>query len=90
MEIKKGNKIRLSPLGYRRICQMVDESAGGSDTLENLILLCENCHEIYAHGDNERKYRVLFTDCRMDVGRMKAWNEAHKGEAERIYRRFKK
>ena len=58
--------------------------------MENLILLCENCHEIYAHGDNERKYRVLFTDCRMDVGRMKAWNEAHKGEAERIYRRFKK
>lgn len=114
-------RIRLTPEGYRKICEMVDEraspegyircewcgksvgrfhhhhirfrSAGGSDTLENLILLCENCHDIYAHGNTglkEQKYRMLFRDCRMDTGSIKEWNESHRAQAEEIYRKHRR
>lgn len=115
MEIQKEKRIRLTPTGYKKICQLVDKraspdgyircewcgksigrfhhhhirfrSAYGSDTLENLILLCENCHEIYAHGTNEKKYRMLFTDCRMEQGNIKEWNKIHRSEALKIYER---
>lgn len=118
MEIKKEERIRLKPEGYRKICEMVDRrasqdgyircewcgksvgrfhhhhirfrSAWGSDTLENLICLCENCHAIYAHGKKEKLYRKQFQDFRMNTGRIKEWNERHREEAEKIYERYRK
>lgn len=93
---------RASPEGYIR-CEWCGKSVGrmhhhhirfrsgyGSDTLDNLILLCENCHTMYAHGDHEKKYRILFLDCRMDTGPIKEWNEAHRTEAEEIYRIYRR
>lgn len=118
MEIKREERIRLTPNGYKKICELVDERASrdgwlrcewcgksvgrfhhhhirfrseyGSDTLENLICLCENCHSIYAHGVKSKKFRVLFTDCRMESGPIKEWNKAHEQEAEKIYTRFRR
>lgn len=114
--LEKERRIRLTPEGYRKICEMVDDraspdgfircewcgksigrfhhhhirfrSAWGSDTLENLILLCENCHSIYAHGRKEKLYRQEFVDCRMNVNPIKAWNEAHKEKAEGLYEKY--
>lgn len=98
---------RASPEGYIR-CEWCGKSvgrmhhhhirfrsAGGSDTLENLILLCENCHSIYAHGTTgmkEQKYRMLFRDCRMDDkdGYIYKWNKGHKEEAEKIYHKYRR
>lgn len=116
--IEKEKRIRLTPNGYRKICEMVDErasphgyircewcgksigrfhhhhirfrSAYGSDTLENLILLCENCHSIYAHGRKEKLYRKEFTDYRMNVGPIKEWNESHREKAEKIYESYRR
>ena len=118
MEIRREQRIRLKPEGYRRIGKLVFERASrdgyprcewcgksigalqchhirfrskyGSDTLENLILLCENCHEIYAHGAKEKKYRILFQDCRMNTGYIKQWNQDHQEQAEAIHKRYKK
>ena len=118
MQIKREERVRLKPVGYKKICELVDEraskdgyircewcgksvgrfhhhhirfrSAYGSDTLENLILLCENCHEIYAHGTKEKKFRLLFQDCRMSTGYIKQWNKDHQEQAQAIYKRYKK
>lgn len=35
-------------------------SQGGRDELSNLILLCNECHQTKAHGDQSRRYRELF------------------------------
>lgn len=93
---------RASPRGYPR-CEWCGKSVGrfhhhhirfrsayGSDTLENLIFLCENCHAIYAHGTNERKFKLLFQDCRMAIPPIKGWNERHKKEAQAIYKQYRR
>lgn len=117
-EIKREERIKLSPEGYKKVCEMVDERASpkgyircewcgksigrfhhhhirfrseyGSDTIDNLILLCENCHEIYAHGTKSKKFRILFKDCRMEVDPIKSWNREHEEEAAKIYKRFRR
>lgn len=93
---------RASPNGYPR-CEWCGKTMGifdhhhiifrsdrGSDTLENLILLCRNCHEIYGHGHKRQLYQKQFKDYRMDITPIKEWNENHQQEAEKIYRRYKK
>lgn len=118
MEIKREERIRLTPIGYKKICELVDKRASrdgylkcewcgksmgrfhhhhirfrssyGSDTLDNLICLCENCHSIYAHGDKSKKYKILFQDCRMETGYIKEWNRQHKDQAKDIYERYRK
>lgn len=118
MELKREERIRLTPEGYKKICELADERASrkgyiqcewcgksvgrfhhhhirfrseyGSDTLPNLIVLCENCHSIYAHGIKSKKFRVLFTDCRMAVDPIKAWNREHEKEAQEIYKRHRR
>lgn len=119
MEIKRQKRVILSPLGYRKICQLVDKRAsegcgyhrcewcgktigifhhhhihfrseGRLDTLENLILLCANCHEIYAHGHKKHLYQKMFIDCRMNQEPIRSWNRNHRAEAEKIYKKYRR
>lgn len=39
---------------------VIFRSAGGEDTIDNLVCLCPRCHTIYAHGDNELYWRCEF------------------------------
>lgn len=118
MKIDKEERIRLTPVGYKAICAMVDRRASrdgyprcewcgksigkmdhhhiryrseyGSDTLENLILLCRDCHDVYAHGKKKHLYQKDFIDCRMNAEPIKTWNIVHQNEAQAIYKRYAK
>lgn len=68
---------------------IVFRSKGRKDTIENLIYLCVDCHN-EAHGVREKAMEITFKDCRMDTSPIKDWNERHKEEAERIYKRYAK
>lgn len=62
-------------------------SAYGSDTVDNMILLCNSCHHIYAHGKKEDSYRSMFLDY-INSPKCKAFDAAHAREIERIYKRY--
>lgn len=65
-------------------------SAGGSDTLENLILLCDICHRDLAHGVKEKEYAKAFVKYRMHKNPMLDFNIKTKAEAMRIYENYKR
>lgn len=60
-------------------------SAYGSDTIDNLVLLCYKCHDIYAHGKKERLYASEFRDY-LDSQKCRDWEKDHAEEIEKIYR----
>lgn len=64
-------------------------SAWGSDTIDNLILLCYKCHDIYAHGEKEKGYQKVFEGY-TDSEHCKRFKEEHKEELERIYQMRRK
>lgn len=61
----------------------------GSDIEENLVLLCYRCHDIYAHGKNEKSYRAMFEEY-LHLERCEEWRKSHMEELLSIYRRYKK
>lgn len=67
---------------------IIFRSAYGSDTMNNLILLCEKCHHELAHGVEARKYRVLFSQRIADPIGL-AFNMRHKEEAIEIYQKYR-
>ncbi len=64
-------------------------SAYGSDTLENLILLCCDCHESKAHGSHSKSYRLAFQK-RVTEGTAAMFNALHGNEADAIYKKYRK
>lgn len=67
---------------------IIFRSAYGSDTLDNLILLCEKCHRELAHGAEAKRYRLLFA-CRITDHVGSAFNMRHEAEAMEIYRKYR-
>lgn len=65
-------------------------SAGGGDTLENLILLCDACHRDLAHGVKEKEYAVAFVDCRMHKKPILEFNIRAKARAMLICEKYRK
>ena len=65
-------------------------SAGGSDTIENLILLCDVCHRDLAHGVKEKEYAEAFVKYRMHKKPILDFNIKTKAEAVHIYEKYKK
>lgn len=65
-------------------------SAGGSDTLGNLILLCDICHRDLAHGVKEKEYAEKFIKYRMHKKPILDFNTQAKTEAVLIYEKYKK
>lgn len=65
-------------------------SAGGGDTLGNLILLCDVCHMDLAHGVKEKEYAEAFVTYRMHKKPILDFNIQAKAEAMRIYDKYKK
>ena len=65
-------------------------SAGGGDTLGNLILLCDVCHRDLAHGVKEKEYAKTFEDSRMRKDPILSFNVRTQKDAEDIYRKYKK
>lgn len=119
MEIPKEQRIRLSPTGYKKICQLVDIRAScngfmaceycgrngnavmafhhhhirfrsdyGSDTLENLILLCDKCHA-KAHGVEEKAFQKELLE-RVNDDYAGFFNEMYQTEAQEIYKKYRK
>lgn len=120
MEIPKEERIRLTPTGYKKICQLIDRrasdnngflacemcgrngnavvafhhhhirfrSAYGSDTLENLILLCDKCHA-KAHGVEEKAFQK---DCleRVNDDYAGFFYEMYQPEAQEIYKKYRR
>lgn len=64
-------------------------SAWGSDTIDNLILLCYKCHDIYAHGTKEKGYRSMFEDY-VNGDYCQSFKEGHQEELDKIYEGRKK
>lgn len=63
--------------------------AYGGDVIENLVLLCHECHMTKAHGIEAAKWKgylkaYLQSEC------IKAWNEAHRKQAEEIYKKYRR
>lgn len=65
-------------------------SAGGGDTLENLILLCDICHRDLAHGVKEKEYAEAFVKYRMHKKPILDFNVKERWKAMRIYEKYKK
>ncbi len=59
----------------------------GSDTLENLVCVCWRCHDIYCHGTKEKRWRRILEEY---IEKMKPWNEAHRKQAEEIYKKYRR
>lgn len=57
---------------------VIFRSAGGDDSLDNLVCLCPDCHEKYAHGVESKIWRERFLQylCSEQIAQ---WN----GERER-------
>ena len=66
---------------------IIFRSAYGSDTLDNLILLCEKCHYELAHGVEEKKYRLLFAQRIADPVGL-AFSTRSDEDALEIYRKY--
>lgn len=64
-------------------------SAYGSDILENLICLCDDCHANKAHGVHSKQYKGAF-QTRMQNGYMAFFNALHWKEAQEIYKKYRK
>lgn len=64
-------------------------SAGGSDTLGNLILLCDVCHRDLAHGVKEKEYAMAFIDCRMHKPPIIDFNIRAMARAMLIYEKYR-
>ena len=64
-------------------------SAYGSDTLENLMCLCDDCHANKAHSEHSKRYVVAFK-ARMASGYMAFFNVLHWKDAQEIYQKYRK
>lgn len=53
--------------------------------MENLVLLCRDCHERYAHGVDKKAWREEFLQA-METTRVKQFAKSHAGELQRIYK----
>lgn len=62
-------------------------SAYGSDTIDNLILLCASCHSIYAHGRKEKGYQQIFEEY-LHGEYCKQFEKAHEKKLNSIYRQY--
>lgn len=60
----------------------------GSDTLENLIFLCRDCHN-EAHGVNEKQVKRELMK-KMNEGYIKFFNDMYRTEAEEIYKKYRR
>lgn len=65
-------------------------SALGSDTEDNLVLLCFECHQIYAHGKKERAYRDMFLEYLQDSATCCNFRIARGKDLQKIYDKYKK
>jgi hypothetical protein len=61
----------------------------GSDTLNNLVCVCWKCHDLYCHGVEEMKCQERLQKY-LQSEQVKAWNEAHKEQAELIYKKYRR
>lgn len=59
----------------------------GNDTLENLVCVCWRCHDIYCHGTKEKRWQRILEEY---IEKMKPWNEAHRKQAEEIYKKYRR
>lgn len=55
---------------------VIFRSAGGDDSLGNLICLCPSCHEKYAHGVESKIWRDRFLQY-LHSARIVQWNAAN-------------
>lgn len=62
-------------------------SAYGSDTADNLVLLCFKCHDIYAHGKKERIFASEFSEY-LNSEKCRKWNDTHREELDLIYSKY--
>lgn len=58
-------------------------SAYGSDISENLILLCESCHQRWAHGLKEKEFQKQFEEY-LNSPRVVEWTEQHRAKIDKI------
>ena len=68
---------------------VVFRSAMGSDTIDNLVLLCMNCHMTKAHGYQSHHWRNEFKRY-LEQEEVKAFYKEHEREINEIYIRNKR
>lgn len=62
---------------------VIFRSAGGDDAENNLVLLCDECHKKYAHGEEQEKWRQEFLKY-LNSDRIKQWRETNKLRIEKF------
>lgn len=64
---------------------VVFRSALGGDREDNMVVLCANCHDIWAHGTKEKRYRAMFQEY-LESPHIVEWRKAHWKELEAVYK----
>lgn len=64
---------------------VIYRSACGDDAEENLVILCRNCHKIYAHGKRPKHWRSQFLEY-LQEERCTKWRTEHVKECESFKR----
>ena len=49
----------LCPKEPTELHHVIFRSQGGDDSMQNCVMLCHDCHENKAHGDDSREIRVV-------------------------------
>lgn len=61
-------------------------SAWGSDTIDNLVCVCLQCHGAHCHGVNAKETRAALL-AYLEGDKCKEFEEAHRGKINSIYRK---
>lgn len=60
VRVRDGQRCRMCGGNGQEVHHIRFRSQGGTDTEDNLILLCNECHHVHAHGELSRYWRQVF------------------------------